>query len=205
MNSLDFHEVYLAAVKLTTTTFAKMNHFNRHYCEYSCYFFKTPHNMCASEIASIVVFRLPTPVAIEVKNHYEGEVEDTEHMWDLTASIDLNYIATNFGKNQLSKTWLDILATDRPEELHYELKRSSGQRPRRGQSNSCLDGKIPRDYVTIKIINKKRLGDIETLTKLTNTLTHKAGDVFTNDITTRKNTYWLLEQLSRTIFGRIDG
>ena len=126
-------------------------------------------------------------------------------MWDLTASIDLNYSATNFGKNQLSRTWLDILATDRPEELHYELKLSSGQLPRRGQSNSCLDGKIPRDHVTRNRINKKRLGVIEAPTKRTNTLTDKTGDVFTNDITTRKKPYWLLEQLSQTIFGRIDG
>ena len=161
--------------------------------------------MCAGEIASIVVFKLPTPVAIELHNHDEGETEDTEHMWDLTASIDLNYIATNFGKNQLSITWLDILATDRPEELHYELNRSSGQLPRRWQSNSCLDGKNPRDYVTISMINKKRFGVTETLTKLTNTLTDTTWDVFTNDLTTKKKAQRLLEQLSLTIFGRIDG
>ena len=49
------------------------------------------------------------------------------------------------------------------------------------------------------------MGLFETLNKLFNTITDKAGDVFTNDITTRKKTYWLVEQLSRTVFGIIDG
>ena len=48
------------------------------------------------------------------------------------------------------------------------------------------------------------MGVIETLNKLINTLTDTTGDVFTNDLTMRKKTHWLLEQIPRTIFGRID-
>ena len=129
----------------------------------------------------------------------------TQQMWDLTASIDFNYTAANFWSNQQSRTWLDILATDRPAELHYELNCGAGPCPAARETISSLNGKSPRDYVTINILNKKRVGLFETLNKLFNTITDKAGDVFTNDITTRKTTYWLVEQLSRTVFGIIDG
>ena len=74
-----------------------------------------------------------------------------------------------------------------------------------GMPSSCLDDKLPRDYVTRNILNMKRPALLENMRELINTMTDKTGDVHTNDITTRKKTYWLVEQLTRTLFGLREG
>ena len=138
VNAIDSQQVYIVAVQLTKTTQTNMTHFSRHYYEYSCYFLEKPSSLCASELASIVVFKIATPIATQLSIHYNDGGEEIQRQLDHTSRLDLAYIAANFGKNRLSLLLLNILTTDRPAELHFELNRGSGLCHRMRNANFLL-------------------------------------------------------------------
>ena len=120
------------------TNQTNIQYFNKRYYEYSFYSLEKPHNLCASEVASIVVFKIATPIATQLNIHCNNGSEEIQRLGDHTRWIDLAYIAANFGKNRLSLLLLNILTTDRPAELHFELNRGSGLCHRMRNANFLL-------------------------------------------------------------------